>query len=152
MSSKMPQYLPSAGRLLGFAATAVTRAASRQLSTHGLTLQNWVVLSALWRSPRLRESDLAEYCHMSLSAMSKLVDRMQSKRLVRRKRDTDDARRAMVELASKGRSKANLLHFYEDLNEDLLKGFTAAESKTLFSYLERIIDNAEAAMGGVRRP
>jgi DNA-binding MarR family transcriptional regulator len=146
MSSKIPSYLPSVGRLLGFAATAVMRAASRQLSPHGLTMQNWVVLSALWRAQRLRESDLAEYCHMSLSAMSKLVDRMQSKRLVRRKRDPDDARRAIVELASRGRSKANLLHFYEDLNKDMLEGFSAAESRTLFSYLERIIRNAEASL------
>ncbi len=148
MSSKPPPYLPSVGRLLGFATTAVTRVASRRLKTHGLTMQHWVVLSALWRAPRMAEADLAEYCHMSLSAVSKLVDRMQSKRLVRRKRDPDDARRAVVELASKGRSKANLVSFYKDLNQDMLKGFTAAESKALFSYLERIIENAEVSLEG----
>lgn len=145
MSSKKPSYLPSLGRLLGFASAAVNKVASRRLKSHGLTMQQWVVLTALWRAPSLSESELADYCHTSQSAMNKLVDRMQAKRLVRRKRDPADARRAIIELAAKGRSSKDLLGFYRGLNRELLKGFTPAESKVLFDYLERIVENAEAA-------
>jgi DNA-binding MarR family transcriptional regulator len=146
MSSKKPPYLPSLGRLLGFASAAVNKVASKRLKSHGLTVQQWVVLTALWRAPRLSESELADYCQTSQSAMNKLVDRMQAKRLVRRTRDPADARRAIIELAAKGRSNKELLRFYRDLNRELLKGFAPVESKALFSYLERVVENAEAAL------
>ena len=146
MSNKRPSYLPSIGRLLGFAHAAVTRVSSQRLKPHGLTMQNWIVLTALWRTPWLSESELADYCHMSLSAMSKLVDRMEGKGLLRRERDPDDARRAIIHLADEGRAKAHLIDFYEEINQIALKGFTEAEAQALRLYLERIIENTGAAL------
>ncbi len=111
-------------------------------------MQQWIALTALWREPVLSESELAEYCRTSPSALNRLLDRMEKKGLIRRRRDPDDRRRVLVTLGTSGEETANLLGFYNEINHMLLQGFTAEESRQVASYLERIVNNAERVLKG----
>jgi DNA-binding MarR family transcriptional regulator len=148
MESKNPAYLPSIGRLLGFAAGATTTLSDRRLRGRGLTLRQWVVMTALWRKAGITESELAEYCRTTPSALNRLLDRMVEGGLVRRRRDPEDGRRVRVELDAKGRKLKPLLGFNEEINAILLQGFSRSEARQVVSLLERMVENAESALEG----
>jgi DNA-binding MarR family transcriptional regulator len=146
MATKTPDYLPSIGRLLGFASAATTTLASRRLQKHGLTLRQWIVLTALWREPILSESELVAYCRTSPSALNRLLDRMEQKDLVVRLPDPEDGRRVLVTLGRAAKREANTLRFYEEINDVLLEGFTPKEVRHVQRYLERIVENVEQSL------
>ena len=141
MTSNKPDYLPSVGRLLGFANGNCNKLADRRIGRYDLTIQQWVPLSALWRESPLCESDLADYCRMSASSLNRLIDRIEAKKLVRRSEDPSDRRRVLVELTPRGRKLSHLLGFYSEINDVLMAGMTARERTQLTSLLERVITN-----------
>lgn len=138
-------YLPSIGRLLGFASKACSDLAEKRLSPHDLTLPQWVLLTALWQKDGLTVGQLAAYHRATEPSTSNLVGRMEAKGLVRREMNPEDRRQVRVYLSDKARALAHLLGFYEDINELLLQGLTTGERKALTSMLERIISNADAS-------
>ncbi len=139
-------YLPSVGRLLGFASRAATALSERRLAPHGLTLQQWIILTALWRQDGLTVSELAAYYRVSDPTASSLVDRMEAKGLVERRRTDIDRRKVTVHLTDMGRELAPLMGFYEPVNDTLLAGFTDEERQAFATMLERVAGNAEAAL------
>jgi DNA-binding MarR family transcriptional regulator len=136
-------YLPSLGRLLGFASKSCSDLAEKRLAQHDLTLQQWVLLTALWRRDGLTVGQLATYYRATEPSTSNLVGRMETKGLVRRELNPEDRRQVRVFLNDKGRSLAHLLGFYEEINEILLQGFTVDERKALVAMLERVLANAD---------
>ncbi len=138
-------YLPSLGRLLGFASKACSDLAEKRLAQHGLTLQQWVLLTALWRQDGLTVGQLAAYHRATEPSTSNLVGRMETKGLVRRELNPEDRRQVHVRLNEKGRSLAHLLGFYEEINEILLQGFTVDERHVLIEMLERVLANADVS-------
>ena len=148
MTSKVPEYLPSVGRLLGFASAGCNTLTDRRLRKHGVTIQQWIPLSALWRSSPQSESDLAPYCRKSASSMNRLLDRMEIKRLVKRRRDPGDGRRVLVDLGREGRRLSHLLGFYEEINEVLLAGLSAKGRVQLIALLEHVSANIQDALAG----
>lgn len=145
-------YLPSVGRMLGFASRATTALSEKRLAPHGLTLQQWIIMTALWRRDGLTVSELAAYYRVSDPTASSLVDRMEAKGLVERRRIETDRRKVTVHLTDMGWRLAPLISFYEPINEVLLTGFSDQERRTFAAMLERITSNAEAAIGESGEP
>jgi DNA-binding MarR family transcriptional regulator len=72
---------------------------------HGLTIARYDVLTQLeMAGGQLRLSDLASAIVLSPSGLSKLLDRMETSRLIRREPDPDDARASLATLTEEGRS------------------------------------------------
>lgn len=71
---------------------------------HGLSLGDYDVLLRLARAPgrALRMSDLARRVLVSPSGISRRVDRLAARRLVRRKADPEDGRAARAVLTDRG--------------------------------------------------
>lgn len=136
-------YLPSLGRLLGFASKSCSDLAEKRLARHDLTLQQWVLLTALWRQDGLTVGQLAAYYRATEPSTSNLVSRMEAKGLVRRELNPADRRQVRVFLDERGRSLDHLLSFYEEINEVLLEGFTVDERNLLIAMLERVLANAD---------
>lgn len=97
------------------------------LSEHDLTTSAFEVLVRLARAPggRLRMSDLSEQTTLSPSGLTRVVDRLEVGRLVRRRRDADDRRVLHAELTGTG----------GELLAALLPGHLAAIEATLTSAL-----------------
>lgn len=136
-------YLPSLGRLLGFASKTCSDLAEKRLVPYDLTLQQWVLLTALWRQDGLTVGQLAAYYRATEPSTSNLVGRMEAKGLVKRALNPEDRRQVRVFLNEKARSLDHLLGFYEEINEILLQGFTVEERQALASMLERVMANAD---------
>jgi len=61
---------------------------------------------------------------------------------VRRRNDSADGRSVRVYLTKAGKSLDGLSDFYKEVNDMLLKGFTKRESKQLFKFIEKVLENA----------
>ena len=138
----VPPYLPSLGRLLGFASGSCNALSQKLLDAHDLSLTHWVILTALWRRDGMTISEVARYYRVNDPAASRVIDRMVDKGLVARSADPADRRVSRIFLTEKARALAHLIDFYKEINAILLKGFSDEEAKALCRMLERIGENA----------
>lgn len=146
MNSKLPEYLPSVGRLLHFASHEANLLSDKKLKKHGLSRAQWVALTLLWRKDEQNVRDLTRYSRTTPSVMSRTLDRLERGGLVERVADPRDRRGILLRLTEKGRSLSHLLDFYKEINADLLEGFSEEDRSRLFELLERILANSTKAL------
>ncbi|MBC8000099.1 MAG: MarR family transcriptional regulator [Leptolyngbya sp.] len=99
----------SIGALLKRAGTLLTRRLSQLLAPHDLTPNQWVVLACLWRQDALPVTYIAEQVGQIGGTLTGVLDRMEKRRLVKRKRDANDRRVYRVCLTESGAVLLNTL-------------------------------------------
>jgi DNA-binding MarR family transcriptional regulator len=78
-------------------------------------------------------------------AMTRKIDALEARGLVRRVRSAEDRRAIKLELTAEGRKLyPKALAAAVGLANDYLEGFTKSEVKTLEGMLKRILENSEA--------
>ena len=108
------------------------------------TFPQWIPLAKLHLGTATPVAGLARGCQLDTGAMTRLLDRLEAKGLVRRVRSQSDRRVVNIELTDEGRSAAKEVpkHLAAVQNE-YLAGFTQEEWEQLKSFLRRILDNAQ---------
>src|SRR4029450_11288849 len=96
----LESYLPY---LLNRAGARIAAAFGEEMRPLGATLQMWRVLAALRERDGRRMGDLSETTSIEVSTLTRLVDNMEQKGLVVRRRDADDARASLLHVAPAGR-------------------------------------------------
>jgi DNA-binding MarR family transcriptional regulator len=109
---------------------------------HGLTLAEYDVLLRLARAPdrALRMSDVAERVLMSPSGVSRLVDRLEARRLVRRRSGEEDGRVALASLTEEGLEeirRASRTHL-RGIREHFTSQLSEAQLRNVASGLEAV--------------
>lgn len=138
-------YLPY---LLNRAGMRIATAFSEEVRPLGATLQIWRVLAALHERDGRRMGDLSETTSIEVSTLTRLVDNMESKGLVSRRRDAADARAVTLHAAPAGRRMTRIiLPIAERYEKVALEGFSKAEATVLKTALRRLFDN----MDGLRK-
>ena len=105
------------GYWLRFVSNHVSHAFRRKVEAHGVTVAEWVVMRALFAEGGINPSQLALKLGMTRGAVSKLVERLISKKLVERRHEKADRRYQVVSLAASGRKIVPMLAKAEDQNE-----------------------------------
>lgn len=139
---KVPDYLDSMGRLLGFSYRAVDALTAELLAEHDLTVPQWIALSALWRQDGLTVTAIARYTKAKVPAASRLIDRMVEQGLLERRNREGDRRVVEIWLTPKAQTMGGLVNVFRDVNERILDGFSDQEIERVANYLERITANA----------
>jgi DNA-binding MarR family transcriptional regulator len=135
-------YLPY---LLNRAGARIAASFSEEVRPLGATLQMWRVLAALREQDGRRMGDLSETTSIEVSTLTRLVDNMEKKGLVARRRDTDDARAVMLHATPAGRRLTQrILPIAERYEVVALAGFNAAETEILKAALRRLYANMDA--------
>lgn len=147
MTDNLPQYLPSLGRLLGFASGSCSALSQQKLEPYGLKLTQWVLLTALWQNDGLNIGELATYYRSNKMVLTRTLGRMEENGLITRSIDPRDKRIVRVLLTAKAKELSHLVDFHEDINQFLLQGFSLEEQETLMTLLERVIINARNSSG-----
>ena len=138
-------YLPY---LLNRAGARIADAFSKEIRPLGATLQMWRVLAALRELNGSRMGDLSETTSIEVSTLTRLVDNMEEKKLVARRRDPADARAIVLHATAAGRSLTRrILPIAERYEKVALQGFGVGEAKRLKAALHRLYANAEK-LGG----
>jgi DNA-binding MarR family transcriptional regulator len=138
----LESYLPY---LLNRAGTRIAVSFSERVRPLGATLQMWRVLAALRDRDGRRMGDLSETTSIEVSTLTRLVDAMEKKKLVIRRRDAEDARAVTLHVTPAGRRLTErIVPIAERYEDAALVGFTGGEAETLKAALRRLYANMEA--------
>ena len=138
----LDSYLPY---LLNRAGSRIATSFSDRVRPLGATLQEWRVLAALREKDGRRMGDLSETTSIEVSTMTRLVDTMEKRGLVDRRRDGEDARAVLLHATPAGRRLTRrILPIAEHYETAALAGFNAAEADKLRAALRRLYANMAA--------
>lgn len=148
MTTKKSTPPLSIGRSLNFTAGRMNALCQHLLDPHDLTLPQWVILSCLWRDGEMTVGALSDLVGSRLPATSRIVDRMEDRGLVLRRRHATDGRAMIVTLTKKGQALNYLSDFHEKINAALFADFSKEDQDRAFDLLSRLQANAETALNG----
>ncbi len=130
----------SVGYLLRRAAKLITGRIEALFLRQDITFVQWVILMHLREGLSSTSAELSQHlCHDS-GALTRVIDQMEERGLIRRRRNTKDRRIVDLELTADGRKTIgrhlpNVLGLYNKLLVD----FTPKEIETLLNLLTRLI-------------
>lgn len=141
------QYRPdqSVGYLMRKVLSSILSRADLQLASHDLTYVQWLPLYKLAMHEGNTVASLARDLAIDPGAMTRSLDRLEAKGLVRRERSTEDRRVVHLRLTDDGRAVARKVPavLAEVLNGHL-RGFSAEEWQLMLQFLNRMLANGEA--------
>ena len=109
---------------------------------HSVTPEEWVLLNRLWAHDGQRPAELAESTIRDRSTVTRLLDGMVSKGLVRRETDPADRRGVQTWLTPQGKAlKGQLVPVAEGLLERATRGISEKELDTTRRTLHKLQAN-----------
>ena len=135
----------SVGYLMRQVVTSMGRVVDQRLESMGLTNAQWLPLLKLQLGQAANVAELARECEVDAGAMTRMLDRLEAKNLIRRVRSTADRRVVNLELTDEGEKAAcQIPRVLCEVQNAHLCGFTADEWDTLKTSLHRMLVNGEA--------
>ena len=139
-----PEEGLSVGFLMGRARASLLSALDQQLAPFGLTGMQFGVLKHLSAGSARTAADLCRFMHYDAGSMTRILDRLEEKGLLRRERGREDRRVVFLRVTPTGRTQLpRLAAVAVRVLEAHLAGFGAAEIEALKNYLGRMIDNGQ---------
>ncbi len=119
-------------------------AADEVLAPLELSAAQFIVIATLALADSAKcASDLCRGISYDAGAMTRMVDRLESKGLIRRNRRPDDRRVVYIELTEEGsRAFPRMRLISMGVVNRFLRGFSQAEARQLEGYLSRMLENA----------
>ncbi len=135
----------SIGYLLRTLRIHMDRAIDGEMAAYDLTGVQWRPLLAIHFGLGDTAAELARVGCVDTGAMTRMLDRLEAKGLLRRSPCPDDARVIRIALTAEGQRLCRLIPYgLSRVLNSLLRGFTAAELETMKSMVRRMLANAEA--------
>ena len=135
----------SVGYLMRKVLSSIRTQADGQLATHDLTYAQWLPLYKISRCKDTTVASLARDLENDPAAMTRALDRLETKGLVLRERSTTDRRVVQLALTADGqKAAAQVPAVLSDVLNGHLSDFTRDEWQTLLGLLRRMQSNGEA--------
>lgn len=111
----------------------------------GCTLQQWVVLMHVRDGLAITIADLSRDLHHDSGAMTRLIDQLEARDLIERRRNSQDRRVIELSLTKTGHALLDkLIPIACDMLNATVDGFTRDEVKQLKSLMRRMLTNLQA--------
>ena len=131
------------GARVALARKAIAEEFALELEPLGLSVQQALVVILVGEHRAGTAADMCRQLSHDAGAMTRLVDKLESMRLVRRVRGPHDRRSARLELTKEGRSTyGQVMRVQVDVLNRMLRGFSRTDVRTLERLLQRILENA----------
>ncbi|MDJ0795292.1 MAG: MarR family transcriptional regulator [Calothrix sp. MO_167.B12] len=113
-----------------------------RLEPYGLTPFHYLVLCCLWEEDGLSTSGIADKLKQLGATLTGVVDRMEERNLVYRKRDPSDRRIVRIWLTDEGKQLMNILpSIGAETIEKATTGISKAEQEAVLKLLDQIVLN-----------
>jgi DNA-binding MarR family transcriptional regulator len=122
-------------------------AADKRLAGLDMSAAQWIIIANL-AGPEGPKSaaDLCKGISYDAGAMTRMLDRLESKGLIRRTRSAEDRRLMNLELTEEGRAAyPRMREISMAVSNRFLRGFSKAEARALEGFLSRMLENAQGA-------
>jgi DNA-binding MarR family transcriptional regulator len=141
-SLTLERFLPY--RLAVLANTVSLKIAATYQRRFGLTIPEWRVMAMLARHPNISAVDVAERTAMDKVAVSRAVQSLLTKRLIKRETHAEDRRRSKLALSPAGRGVyKRIIPVARSFERQLLDVLTARERKLLDDLITRLNERAQ---------
>ena len=131
------------GRLLSRVKMAMHEALDRELAPLDITGAQFVILMNLASGEVDSASKLCKGVSYDPGAMTRMLDRLERKGLIRRARCGNDRRRVILELTPEGKAVyPKLVTSYVNVLNRFMHGLNKAEARQLETLLSRMLVNA----------
>lgn len=140
-------YTPdeSAGFLMRRVLSSILQQADAELAVHDLTYVQWLPLYKLMLSSDTTSASLARDLCSDPGAITRALDRLEAKGMLRRERSTTDRRVVHLVLTDAGRAIAvQVPQALASVLNAHLSGFSHDECRLLIGMLRRMLHNGEA--------
>ncbi len=127
------------GYWLRLVSNHVSRAFALKVAARGVTVAEWVMLRELYEVDAIAPSGIAAALGLTRGAISKLVDRLEAKRLILRAHDADDRRFQSIALTKVGRALVPELAALADANDAEFFGHLRRDERERAEALLRAI-------------
>lgn len=119
----------------------------RRLGPLGLSSAQFIVIAQLAMADTARSaSELCKGISYDAGAMTRMIDRLESKGLIQRSRSCNDRRMVHLMLTEEGRAVfPRMREISMSVANRFLRGFTKAEARQLEGFLQRMLENALTA-------
>jgi len=146
MSNNLPRYdAPFIARLL--LPKAVARAfetQDRALAAVGLTARQALILMSCDLEEANTMAELASLYGLEASSITRLVDRLEKKRLIERTRSSTDRRKTILSLTPTGKiALRRAVRIAGPIAVAMWKGVSKDERKSLAAIITRVLNNLE---------
>ena len=133
------------GSLLNKVARELGTVLDRRLARFDITAQQAALL--LWSARQeTSPSQLITLLGTDTAGMTRLLDRVEHKGLIRRRKHPDDRRSIVIELTEEGRALVpRLSPIFGRVSGQLLAGFSAEEVQQVTAMLQRMLENLRGA-------
>ena len=138
----------SLGYLIKRTSSMLSNAIDQELASHELTHQQFSILVILSQLKCQTAADLARETCGDTGAITRMLDRLEAKDMIRRVRSVEDSRVVNIELTPAGALCAEKMPVIAiNVINRHLEGFSQQELETMKMFLRRLLGN-----GGVRIP
>ena len=143
-AAQVPEGGLSVGYLMARARASLLAGLDAELAPFGLNAMQYAVLKHLADGVARTAADLCRHMYYDTGSMTRILDHLEEKGLLRRERCRDDRRVVFLRVAAAGRAQLPRLRAVGTrVLEDHLAGFNAAEVESLKGYLGRMIENGK---------
>jgi DNA-binding MarR family transcriptional regulator len=140
------------GSLLNLLARELRTAVENRLAPYDLTSQQAALLLMAGRA-MISPAQVAAEIGTDTAGMTRLLDRLERKGLVRRVRNPEDRRSVVIEVTDEGRAIVpHLPPIFGGVSRQLFRGFTADELEHLIALLTRVRTNLQDLRDHEKRP
>ena len=121
-------------------------AADKRLAPLEISAAQYVIIANLAGPGEPKSAaDLCKGISYDAGAMTRMLDRLESKGLIRRSRSAHDRRLMILELTDEGRAAyPRMREISMGVANRFLRGFTKAEARLVEGFLARMLENAHA--------
>ncbi|MBO1016780.1 MarR family transcriptional regulator [Achromobacter sp. SD115] len=136
----------NAGFLIKLVSNSLNRMLDQEMAPLELTAMQWRPILLVFQGRADTPAELARLTGMDTGAMTRALDRLEAKGLLRRNRCQEDRRVVKIELTEVGEAKAREIppNIARVLNHHL-RGFSIDEVAQLKHFLRRMIANGSAS-------
>lgn len=143
----------SVGYLIKRVLSSMVSEIDQQLAAHDLTYVQWLPLYKLSLCAEANCSNLAKDLGMDPASITRALDRIEAKGLLRRERSTTDRRVVHLVLTEEGRSvAAQVPQVLSRVLNGHLNGFSHGECTLMLSMLQRMLANGDLLREALQLP
>ncbi len=144
--------LASHGRSSGYVIRRTFKSVSHALEQHlqefGLSTTMWFLLRILWEQDGQTQRELSDELVLGQSATVSLVDSLEKRGLIERRRNTDDRRKSNIFLTAEGRKlQERVTPVVSKVNARIEGGLTRREVAELWRLLDLVVASLEEEKG-----
>ncbi|PLX47444.1 MAG: hypothetical protein C0613_13880 [Desulfobulbaceae bacterium] len=132
-------------RLIYHTAHAMKIVAEKLLKPYDLTIEQLYPLKILATEPGLNQRQIGEQCSKTPSNLTRILDRLEKKELIERRRDPHDRRTTQIFLTSRGKTLlTEVTGILDGFSERIIEGISMADRQITKSSLDTIVRNIKA--------